>query len=82
MTITWHLYRTKDGAWVVFSDTPVNFTSADKRVVEKRLTKYGVKPAEIEKLFQGEAEKGEGVITVPIGLDRLYEEGLLEEGAD
>jgi len=82
MTITWHLYRRKDGAWVVFSDTPVNFTSADKRVVEKRLTKYGVRAAEIEKLFQGEAEKGEGIITVPIGLDRLYEEGLLEEGGD
>lgn len=82
MTITWHLYRTKDGAWVVFSDTPINFTTSDKRLVEKRLTKYGVRPAEIEKLFQDEAEKGEGIVTVPIGLDRLYEEGVVEHGED
>jgi len=78
MTITWHLYRRKDGAWVVFSDTPINFTSTDKRVIEKRLTKYGVRPAEVERLFSIEAEKGEGTITVLIGLDK-YEDGLLED---
>jgi hypothetical protein len=41
--------------------------------------KYGVRPAEIEKPFHDGAEKGEGIITVPIGLDRVYEEGLLEQ---
>jgi hypothetical protein len=35
-------------------------------------------PAEIEKLFHDESEKGEGIVTVPIGTDRLYEDGLLE----
>jgi hypothetical protein len=38
--------------------------------------KSGVKPAEIEELFQSEAQNGEGVISVPIGLERLYEDGL------
>jgi hypothetical protein len=79
MTITWHLYRTKQGAWVVWSDTPVNFTHTDRRHVEKRLRKYGVRPEEVEKLFQEAANSGEGRITVPIGLDRLYEDGVLEE---
>jgi hypothetical protein len=37
-----------------------------------------VKPAEIEDLFNGEAESGEGVVNIPIGLERLYEEGLWE----
>ena len=41
--------------------------------------KYGMKPAEIAQLFQDEQEKGEGIVTVPIGLDRLYEDGLLEQ---
>ena len=41
--------------------------------------KYGVRPAEIEMLFHDEAEKGEGIVTVPIGLDRLYEDGLWEQ---
>jgi hypothetical protein len=49
---------------------------SDRRQVEKRLAKYGVRPAEIEELFQGEAKNGDGVIAVPIGLDRLYEDGL------
>jgi len=40
--------------------------------------KYGVREAEIERLFSDEAEKGEGIITVPIGLERLYADGLLE----
>ena len=40
--------------------------------------KYGMRPAEIEKLFHDESEKGEGIVTVPIGTDRLYEDGLLE----
>ena len=79
MTITWHLYRTKQGAWVVYSDTPVTFTNSDKNLVEKRLIKYGMRPAEIEKLFHDEAEKGEGIVTIPIGLDRLSEDGLLEQ---
>ena len=74
MTITWHLYRTKDRAWVVYSDTPVTFTTSDRREVEKRLTKYGVRSAEIERLFQLETEKGEGIVTVTIGLDRLDED--------
>jgi hypothetical protein len=71
MKITWHLYRTKDRAWVVYSDTPVNFTTSDRREVEKRLTKCGVRPVEIEQLFQLEAEKGEGIVTVPSGLEEL-----------
>jgi hypothetical protein len=79
MTITWHLYRTKQGAWVFYSDTQITFTNSDRSLVEKRLMKYGLTPAEIEQLFRDEEEKGEGVITVPIGLDRLYEDGLLEE---
>ena len=79
MTITWHLYRTKQGAWVVYSDTPVTFTNSDKTWVEKRLMKLGVKPEEIEKLFHDEAEKGEGIVTVPIGLERLDKDGLLEQ---
>ena len=74
MTITWYLYRTKDGAWVVYSDGPLNFTNSDKRWIEKRLMKYGTRPAEIEKLFQDEAERGEGRITIPIGLARLDED--------
>jgi hypothetical protein len=74
MTITWHLYRTKDRVWVVYSDTPVNFTTSDRREVEQRLTKYGVRPVEIEQLFQLETEKGEGIVTVPIGLERLDED--------
>jgi hypothetical protein len=44
--------------------------------IEKRLMKSGVRPAEIEELFQSEAQNGEGVISVPIGLERLYEDGL------
>lgn len=79
MTITWHLYRTKQGAWVVYSDTPITFINSDKSLVEKRLMKYGMKPAEIAQLFQDEQEKGEGIVRVPIGLDRLYEDGLLEQ---
>ena len=79
MTIPWHLYRTKQGAWVVYSDTPVTFTNSDKTWVEKRLMKLGVKPEEIEKLFHDEAEKGEGIVTVPIGLERLDEDALLEQ---
>ncbi len=74
MTITWHLYRTKDRAWVVYSDTPVNFTTSDRREVEKRLRKYGVRPVEIEQLFQLETEKGEGIVTVPISLETLDED--------
>ncbi len=74
MTITWHLYRTKDRAWVVYSDTPVNFTTSDRREVEKRLRKYGVRPVEIEQLFQLETEKGEGIVTVPINLETLDED--------
>jgi len=38
-----------------------------------------VRPAEIEKIFHDEAEKGEGIVTVPIGLERLDEDGLLEQ---
>jgi hypothetical protein len=41
--------------------------------VEKRLTKYGVRPTEIERLFQLEKEQGEGRV-VPIGLERLNED--------
>ena len=74
MTITWHLYRTKDRAWVVYSDTPVNFTTSDRREVEKHLRKYGVRPVEIEQLFQLETEKGEGIVTVPISLETLDED--------
>lgn len=79
MTMTWHLYRTKEGAWVVYSDSPLNFTHSDKQWIEKRLMKYGMKPTEIDKLLQDEAEKGEGMITVPIGLDRSYQDGFLEQ---
>jgi hypothetical protein len=71
--MTWHLYRTKQGEWVAYSG-PLNFTNSDRRLIEKWLAKYGVRPAEIEKLFQDEAHKGEGVIAVPIGLERLDEE--------
>jgi hypothetical protein len=63
------------GEWVVYNGPP-SFTTRDRRQVEKRLTKYGVRPAEIEELFQREAENGEGIITVPIGLERLSEDGL------
>jgi len=75
MRTTWHLYRTKTGEWVVYSG-PVSFTTPDRRQIEKRLIKQGVRPAEIEELFQSEAQNGEGVISVPIGLERLYEDGL------
>jgi hypothetical protein len=75
MKATWHLYRTKNEEWVVY-DGPMSFTTPDRRQVEKRLKKYGVRPAEIEELFQREVENGEGVITVPIGLERLYEDGF------
>jgi hypothetical protein len=72
MTDTWHLYRTKQGEWVAYSG-PLNFTNSDRRWIEKKLAKCGVRPAEIEKLFQDAAEKSEGIITVPIGLERLDE---------
>ena len=75
MTIQWHLYRTKAGEWVLFSG-PISLTTPDRSRVEKRLIESGVRPVEIEELFQREAENGEGVITVPIGLERLYEDGL------
>jgi hypothetical protein len=71
--MTWHLYRTKQGEWVAYSG-PLNFANSDRRLIERWLAKYGVRPAEIEKLFQDEAHKGEGVITVPIGLERLDKE--------
>jgi hypothetical protein len=77
MHITWHLYRTKQGAWVVYSDTPVTFTAPDRNQVEKRLTKLGVRQSEITQLFDDEEKNGEGIITVPIGLERLHEDGLL-----
>jgi hypothetical protein len=76
MPISWHLYRTKQGAWVVYSDTPITFTSSDKRQVEKRLAKYGMRPTEIEMLFNDEEKKGEGIVTVPIGPERLCKDGL------
>jgi hypothetical protein len=75
MKATWHLYRTKNEEWVVY-DGPMSFTTPDRRQVEECLKKYGVRPAEIEELFQREVENGEGVITVPIGLERLYEDGF------
>jgi hypothetical protein len=75
MKTIWHLYRNKNEEWVVYSG-PLSFTTPDGGQVEKRLKKYGVRPVEIEDLFQGELENGEGVITVPIGLERLYEDGL------
>jgi hypothetical protein len=75
MKTTWHLYRTKNAEWVVYNG-PLSFTTPERRQVEKRLKKYGVRPAEIEELFQGEAENGEGDSTIPIGLERLYEYGL------
>lgn len=75
MTMTWHLYRTKTGESVAYCG-PMSFTTTDRRQVEKRLNKYGLKPSEIEELFQCEAEHGDGVITVPIGLERLYEDGF------
>jgi hypothetical protein len=77
MPIIWHLYRTKERAWVAYSDTPVTFTTMDRSQVEKQLTKYGMRQSEIEQLFDDEEKKGEGIVTVPIGLERLYEEGLL-----
>ena len=73
MSITWHLSRTKQGEWVAYSG-PVNFTHSDRGWIEKRLAKYGVRPAEIERLFQDEARRGEGEITVPSGLERLDED--------
>lgn len=73
MTNTWHLYRTKQGEWVAYSG-PLNFTNSNRWWIEKRLVKYGVRLAEIEKLFQDAVEKGEGIITVPIGLERLDED--------
>jgi hypothetical protein len=76
MTITWHLYRTKLGDWVVYSDVAITFTTSDRQQVEKRLAKYGVKPLEIAELFQLESETGEGFVTVPIGVDRLAEDGI------
>ena len=71
MTITWFLYRTKQGSWVVYSDVALTFTHADRNWIEKRLTRYGVRPAEIKKLFEDEMANGEGRITVPIGLEKL-----------
>jgi hypothetical protein len=41
--------------------------------------KYGVRPAEIERLFQLETEKGEGIVTVPIGLEKLDEDSAVSE---
>jgi hypothetical protein len=64
------MYRTKEGPWVVYSG-PISFTTADRFEIEKRLAKYGLRPEEIERLFLGEAEKGEGVVSVPIGLEGL-----------
>jgi hypothetical protein len=69
MKTTWHLYRTKNEEWVVYNG-PRPFTTPDRRQAERRLKKYGVRPSEIEEFFQGEAKSGEGVITVPIGLER------------
>jgi hypothetical protein len=73
MTSTWHLYRTRQGEWVAYSG-PLNLTNSDRQWIEKLLAKYGVRPAEIEKLFRDEAEKGESIVSVPIGLERLYQD--------
>jgi hypothetical protein len=59
------MYRTKKGQWVVYSG-PVSFTTADRFEIEQRLAKHGLRPEEIERLFLSEAEKGEGVVSVPI----------------
>ncbi len=64
------MYRTKKGQWVVYSG-PLSFTTADRLEIEKRLAKHGLRPDEIERLFLREAETGEGVVSVPIGLERL-----------
>lgn len=66
------MYRNKKGEWVVYNNS-FSFSTADRRQVGKRLAKYGVEPAEVEELFKGEAKNGEGVIDIPIGLERLYE---------
>ena len=73
MRIQSHLYRTKQGAWVVYSG-PLNFTSSNRREIEERLTKHGLRAAEIERLFQLDEENGEGIVTVPIGLERADED--------
>jgi hypothetical protein len=36
------MYRNKKGEWVVYNG-PMSFTTADRKQVEKRLAKYGVK---------------------------------------
>jgi hypothetical protein len=72
MRTTWRMYRTKEGQWVVYSG-PLSFTAADRFEVEKRLAKYSCRPEDIERLFLSEADKGEGVVSVPIVFERLHE---------
>jgi hypothetical protein len=71
------MYRNKQGEWVVYNGL-FSFKTSDQRRVEKRLAKYGFKPSEIEDLFKGAAENDEGVVTISIGFERLYEEGFSE----
>ena len=57
--------------WVAPSTNP-----APAGQVQKRLAKYGMRRSEIEQLFDGEEKKGEGIVRVPIGLERLHEDGV------
>jgi len=72
MRTTWRMYRTKEGEWVVYSG-PLSFTTSDRFEVEKRLAKHGCSPDDVQRLFVSQADKGEGVVSVPIGLERLQE---------
>jgi hypothetical protein len=71
MRTTWRMYRTKEGKWVVYSG-PVSFTTADRSEVEKRLAKFGCTPDDVQRLFASQAERGEGVVSIPIGFESLY----------
>jgi polyisoprenoid-binding protein YceI len=65
--IRWNLYRTKAGAWVVFSSTPATYTSMERKRVEEWLTIHGgLRPEELDTLFQDAEEKGEGVVTISL----------------
>jgi hypothetical protein len=64
--VRWNLCRTEAGSWVVSSSTDAKFTSTDRKRVENWLIVHGgLRPQELERLFQDAEEKGEGAITVP-----------------
>jgi hypothetical protein len=78
--IRWNLYRTKEGARVVYGNTPATYTPSDRAKIEKWLMKFGIRPEELDKLFRDAEEKGEGAITYSLvrGIEE-YLESLNEE---